>query len=378
MEFKKLQKTVDKGLTVLSDHDEKRNEERYINLQNAIEEAQDYIEKGVYSNDIDKELHEELLKCIKKFEKDNWIFIIFLIILCGMLFIGVFYITYSHFFDHWYHGGHFHPPKTTHTRRTTVSNRTEVTDITSSTITEKTTSAVSTTTENVATKPSSVTTSPSSDDTTDRVTDKTTTKITDKTTTGVASTTITTSTARTTTVATTTTKPTEDPDDSETGFVTVIFDNSSLIDLDNVFPMLDKDGLKTKPTTWKLSSTLSKGSKDYVVQYTVNFIDLIDEIDPSNRLDISNLKFQLVAKNNGVEQYNSGVQYLDDYPEVNDGLGNLYRPIITINTSGNTFKNNDTLDFELRMWLDSAVGNSEQGKKYKFRIFIEAGYEFIE
>lgn len=324
MEFKKLQKLTDKGIVVLSDHDDKRHEERYIKLQEAIEEAQDFIEKGNYSSDIDDELSKELKLCISRFKESKIIFVIFLVILCGLLFIGVFYISYSHFYDHWYDGGHFIPPNVDRPSDDDKDHDHRHED-------------------------------DEWDDDWDDDRDHhhhsstTTTKI------------ITTS---------TTTTPTVVEPDPENGFVTVIFDNSSLVDIENMIPVEDSVGLNSKPVTWKLDSALSKGSKDYVITYTIDFIDKIDNIPISQLLDITKVKYQLLVKKDGNIIYNSEIQYLKDYPEIENGI----RPIIT----GETYNNDEILDFELRMWLDSSTGNSEQGKMYRFNINVEATYEFIE
>ena len=309
MEFKKLQRLIDKGITVLSDHDDKKDEERYKKLQESIEESQDFIEKNNYSLEIDEELRKELIERIAAFKESKIIFILFLIILCGLLFVGVFYISYSHFYDHWYDGGHYHPiitPTKPHKTRTTKKHTTEKQDTT----VKQTTSVV------------------------------------------------------------TTTKPVVIEPDFDSGFVTVLFDNSNLFNLENVFPVDDNVGLASTPITWKLDSTLSNGSKNYLITYVINFVDESADISINELLDINKLKFQLLAKKDGVIVYSSDIQLLKDYPEVETGI----RPIII----GETYANDETLEFELRMWLDSSTDNSQQGKKYRFSIDVEATYEFIE
>lgn len=357
MDLKKLQKKIDKALAVLSDHDDKKEEKRYIILRSHIEEAQDYLDKGNYSHDITSELYDNLKKGIKEFEEDRIIFMIFLTILCGLLFIGVFYITYSHFYDHWHPGGHIKPPKTSTTRQTT-STEVVVTETT-------TTNAIE---DDNTTK----TTKKTSSRTTKKTTDKTTSKV-DETTKSTTSTTKKTTT-KTTTKSTTTTTQVIEPDDPSGAFVTVIFDNSSLIDLENIYPVTDEVGLNSTPTKWSLSSELTGASRDYVVTYTINFVDKLEEIASENLMDITKLKYQLLIKKDGSNIYNSGVQLMKDYPEVEDGV----RPIITAGAEGSTFNNGETLDFELRMWLDSTTGNDQQGKEYKFNIFVEATYDFID
>jgi len=356
MESKKLQKKIDKALAVLSDHDDKKSEKRYKNLRNHIEEAQDYLDKGNYSDDISKEFYNDLKKAIKEFEEDRFIFIIFLIILCGMLFIGVFYITYSHFYDYWHPGHHIKPPKPQKTTKTTKIPTSTTYVITTTNTADNTTTK---TTTKVSTEPTTKTT-------------KTTSRTT-HTTNKVEETTKITTPVSTSKVTTTTTQVIE-PDDPSGAFVTVIFDNSSLIDLKDLYPVRDEVGLNSTPTKWSLSSELTGASKDYIVTYTINFVDKLSEI-PSNKLmDITKLKYQLLIKKNGANIYNSGVQLMKDYPEVEDGV----RPIITAGAEGSTFKNGESLDFELRMWLDSATLNDQQGKQYKFNVFVEATYEFID
>ena len=314
MDLKKLQRKVDKAIAVLSDNDDKKEQERYINLRNKVEEVQEYIDKGINAPDISLEMHNELKKCIKEFEKDRFIFILFLIILYGLLFIGVFYITYSHMYDHWHPrpGGHIKPP---HHTKTTSSSRTTTTNTTK------------------------------------------TTQVIDKT-----------------TVSTTQDVPSTDevPTDA---FVQLVFDNSALIDLENLFPMSDSIGLTTKPTTWSLTSSLVNSSKDYILNYYIDFVDYFGNpsednyISSNERLDVNKLKYQLLVKKDNQLIYDTGIQDMYDYPEAEEGR----RPIL----SGQTMNNDQTLDFELRMWLDSSVGNDQQGKKYRFKIDVFYDFKFI-
>lgn len=338
MDIKKLQKKVDKALMLLSDHDDKKEQERYHNLRNKIEECQDYIDIGNHSNDLSLELYTELKKCMKEFEEDRLIFIIFLIILCGLLFIGVFYITYSHMHDHWHPnpGGNIRPPHHTKTKKTSSTTKTITTNKVDESSTTKTTS------------------------TTTKTTQVTTVDKTDTTTT-------------VTTIITT--KPSDDEEPTN-AFVYLTFDNSALIDLENVYPMLDSNGIKTKPTTWSLSSKLENGSKDYILYYYIDFKDKLGNVGeekyiPENeRLDVNKLKYQLLIKRKGTQIFDSGIQDMYDYPEAEEGI----RPII----SGQTMNNDETLDFELRMWLDSATGNDQQGKSYRFEIDVTYNFEFID
>ena len=319
MEIKKLQKKVDQALELLSDHDDKKDEQRYYNLRDKIEEAQEYIDGNIHSDDISLELYNELIKCMKEFEEDKFIFIIFLIILCGLLFIGVFYITYSHLHGHFPHrpGGDIKPPHITKTHKTsTTTTRTTKTTKT----TEKTDTSTTITTQ--------ITTSPSDDD------------------------------------------------DLANAFVYLTFDNSNLIDLINLYPMLDSTGLQTKPTTWSLISKLENSSKDYVLTYFIDFKDKYGAVNdkfyiPENkRLDVNKLKYQLLIKRSGNIIHDTGIQDMYDYPEAEEGI----RPII----SGQTMNNDEALDFELRMWLDTSAGNDQQGKSYRFEIDVTYDFKFLD
>lgn len=326
MEIKKLQKKIDKALAILSDHDDKKHEDRYKNLRNFVEEAQDYIDKENYSSDISLELYNCLTKGIKKFESERLVFLIFLIILCGIFFIGIFSITYSHFGGTWPPFWPWGPSEPSY-----------------------------------PVNPPNPITPPS----TSKTTTKTTTKVD-----GTTSSTTTTNKTTSSTTKTTTSQVVE-PDPTG-GMVTVIFDTSSLIDLNNLIPVDDNIGLISTPTKWSLSSSLTGASRNYTVTYTIDFIDELSEIAESDLLDIKKLKYQLLIKKKGTIIYNSGVQLMKDYPEIGEGI----RPIITTDIDGSTFKNNETLDFELRMWLDSTTGNDQQGKKYKFKIAVDATYDF--
>lgn len=352
MSIKKLEKTLDKAIHVLSDNDDKKEQERYRALQNIIEETQQYLENGNYSDATNEELINELIKCIERFKKDRIIFIIFLILFCGLLFSGVFYIAYSHFYDHFYNGGHIIPPKTTSRRTTSRRPHDETTETTNhheddrttkktktTSRTKKTTTERKTTTTDSNTNTTDVKTTTSKEETTTKSTSKTTSKV-------------------------------PDDSDDETGFVTVIFDNSQLVDLNNLYPVLDSVGVASTPVTWKLDSTLSSGSKDYIITYTIDFVDLISDIPDAELMDITKLKYSLLIKKQGNIVYDSGIQLMKDYPEIEDGV----RPIIT----GQTYNQDDVVDFELRMWLDSNTDNSQQGKKYKFKINVEATYDFVD
>lgn len=369
LDTKKLQKKIDKALAVLSDHDDKRGQDRYKKLQSAIEEAQEYIDNGNHSNDMHLEYFDILRKSIKEFEEDRFIFMVFLTILSGLLFIGVFYITYSHFYDQFHPGKPIRPPYHTSERtdKTSTTHSSIITDSTSTTKSTHRTSTRTSSTRRTSRRTSSTRRTSTTHSTSSVTTDKTTSSTT-KTTSKVTTSQGTTSTVTTTTKVTTTT-PIIDPSPSDM-FVTVIFDNSSLIDLDNVYPMLDSDGVNTKPTTWRLSSELSQGSKDYVITYTIDFVDMVDDIPVNKRLNPNDLNYHLLIKKSGSTIYDSGVQDMYDYPEAEEGI----RPIIT----SQTYNNNETLDFELRMWLKSSVGNSEQGKKYRFDISVSAYYEFCD
>ncbi len=340
---KDLEKLLDKSIKVLADNDDKKEQERYHLLQSAIEQTQEYLESNNYSKELSNDLTNELNVSIKRFKNTKVPFIIFLVILCTIIFSGAFYVSYSYFYDFFYNGGEIVPPKTTTTKTTRkISTTGDVTD-------RVTDPAESTTTNKTAktTKKANKTTKKNNSNDNSKTTKKNTTNDGGKK---------------------TTSSNVIDDDPNVPEFVTVVFDNGELIDLNNIIPLDDNDGLNTTPVTWKLNSTLSKGSKNYKITYSIDFIDKIEDISSSELLDITKLKYQLLIKKNGSVYSDTGVQLMADYPEVENGI----RPIIT-----GSYNKGEELSFELRMWLDSSTDNSQQGKKYRFKINVQASYDFM-
>ncbi len=129
------------------------------------------------------------------------------------------------------------------------------------------------------------------------------------------------------------------------GILKVDFDEGDNINLNEIAPMTDNQGLKTTPYTFTITNTGNINA-----YYHVSL-----EEDVNNTLDNSYLKMRLTS-NNG---YDSGVVKVSGY-----GTGEFDI------TSEATLEPEDTVTYNLWMWLDENADNSAQGKLYQSKIVV--------
>ena len=131
------------------------------------------------------------------------------------------------------------------------------------------------------------------------------------------------------------------------GILKVDFSEGDNINLDNVAPMTDTQGLKTTPYTFTITNT-----GNIKVYYHVSL-----EEDVNNTLSNSYLKMK-IAGDNG---YDSGVIKVNNYGEG------------TFEIIGeDVLKPSDEVTYQLWMWLDEDADNSAQGKIYQSKIVVES------
>ena len=131
------------------------------------------------------------------------------------------------------------------------------------------------------------------------------------------------------------------------GILKVDFNEGDNINLDNVAPMSDKQGLKTTPYTFTITNTGNINA-----YYHVSL-----EEDSNNTLSNSYLKMQITGDNG----YDSGIIKVNNY-----GVG-------TFEIIGeDVLEPSDNVTYTLYMWLDEDADNSAQGKIYQSKIVVES------
>ena len=129
------------------------------------------------------------------------------------------------------------------------------------------------------------------------------------------------------------------------GILKVDFDEGDNINLNEIAPMTDSQGLKTTPYTFTVTN-----NGNINAYYHVSL-----EEDSNNTLDNSYLKMRLTSDNG----YDSGVVKVSSY-----GTGEFDI------TSEATLEPSDKVTYQLWMWLDNDADNSAQGKEYKSKIVV--------
>ena len=129
------------------------------------------------------------------------------------------------------------------------------------------------------------------------------------------------------------------------GILKVDFDEGDNINLNEIAPMTDSQGLKTTPYTFTITNTGNINA-----YYHVSL-----EEDSNNTLDSSYLKMRLVGDNG----YDSGIVRVNSY-----GTGTFDI------TSEDALEPSDTVTYQLWMWLDNNADNSAQGKVYQSKIVV--------
>ena len=129
------------------------------------------------------------------------------------------------------------------------------------------------------------------------------------------------------------------------GILKVDFTDGNYINLDNIAPMSDKEGLQTTPYTFTVTNTGNINA-----YYHVSL-----EEDSNNTLSNSYLKMKITG-NNG---YDSGVIRVSDY-----GVGSF--EII----GEDVLEPSEEVTYTLYMWLDESAGNEAQGTIYQSKIVV--------
>ena len=129
------------------------------------------------------------------------------------------------------------------------------------------------------------------------------------------------------------------------GILKVDFTDGNYINLDNIAPMTDNQGLKTTPYTFTITNTGNINA-----YYHVSL-----EEDSNNTLSNSYLKMKITGDNG----YDSGVLKVNNY-----GTGNF--EII----GEDILEPNDKVTYQLWMWLSNDADNNAQGKEYKSKIVV--------
>ena len=131
------------------------------------------------------------------------------------------------------------------------------------------------------------------------------------------------------------------------GILKVDFDEGDNINLNEIAPMTDSQGLKTTPYTFTVTN-----NGNINAYYHVSL-----EEDSNNTLDNSYLKMRLTSDNG----YDSGVVKVSSY-----GTGEFDI------TSEATLEPSDKVTYQLWMWLDNDADNSAQGKLYQSKIVVSS------
>ena len=131
------------------------------------------------------------------------------------------------------------------------------------------------------------------------------------------------------------------------GILRVNFSDGNYINLDNAAPTSDSKGQSTTPYTFAITNT---GNIDA-------YYHVLLEEDSNNTLSNSYLKMRLTGDNG----YDSGVVKVSSY-----GTG-------TFEIKGEeVLSPDDTVTYQLWMWLDENADNSAQGKIYQSKIVVES------
>ena len=129
------------------------------------------------------------------------------------------------------------------------------------------------------------------------------------------------------------------------GILKVDFTEGNNINLDNIAPMTDREGLKTTPYTFTITNTGNINA-----YYHVSL-----EEDSNNTLSNSYLKMRLTND----KGYDSGVVKVNNY---GTGTFDVMNEQI--------LEPSDNTTYTLWMWLDEDVDNSAQGKLYQSKIVV--------
>ena len=132
----------------------------------------------------------------------------------------------------------------------------------------------------------------------------------------------------------------------QAGTLKVDFAEGNRINLSNVAPMSDNDGMNTTPYTFTITN-----SGSVAAYYTIR-----NEEDSSNTLNNKYIKYRLISDN-----YDSGIKTLDT-------MGSGYY----ILSSENTLSVGKSITYKLYLWLSSEADNEAQNKTYQSKIVVQS------
>ena len=132
----------------------------------------------------------------------------------------------------------------------------------------------------------------------------------------------------------------------QAGTLKVDFAEGNRINLSNVAPMSDSDGMNTTPYTFTITN-----SGSVAAYYTIR-----NEEDSSNTLNNKYIKYRLISDN-----YDSGIKTLDT-------KGSGYY----ILSSENTLAVGKSITYKLYLWLSSEADNDAQNKTYQSKIVVQS------
>ena len=132
----------------------------------------------------------------------------------------------------------------------------------------------------------------------------------------------------------------------QAGTLKVDFAEGNRINLSNVAPMSDSDGMNTTPYTFTITN-----SGSVAAYYTIR-----NEEDSSNTLNNKYIKYRLISDN-----YDSGIKTLDT-------IGSGYYML----SSENTLAVGKSITYKLYLWLSSEANNDAQNKTYQSKIVVQS------
>ena len=132
----------------------------------------------------------------------------------------------------------------------------------------------------------------------------------------------------------------------QAGTLKVDFAEGNRINLSNVAPMSDSDGMNTTPYTFTITN-----SGSVAAYYTIR-----NEEDSSNTLNNKYIKYRLIS-----DSYDSGIKTLDT-------MGSGYYML----SSENTLAVGKSITYKLYLWLSSEADNEAQNKTYQSKIVVQS------
>lgn len=132
----------------------------------------------------------------------------------------------------------------------------------------------------------------------------------------------------------------------QTGTLKVDFTEGNRINLSNVAPMSDSDGMNTTPYTFTITNSGTMSA-----YYTIR-----NEEDSSNTLNNKYIKYRLIS-----DSYDSGIKTLNT-------MGNGYYML----SSESSLSVGQSITYKLYLWLSSEADNTAQGQTYQSKIVVQS------